>query len=179
MFLDDHGPRGLERLSSRLHAIRRQRHLQEVKHAVFIEQARQNVSNQHNSELLAQQAQYATRNSRAFANLLGIGDAWAAAHQDDDGDEDEDDNGDDKTVDKKLPASTPFNEQNQVQESLTMLLSGCEDQKLLPVPPVKKKKSDGQEGEGSEDCTSSETSTTKSEEESPSDASGSESSIIS
>jgi hypothetical protein len=169
MFLDDHGPRGLERLSSRLHAIRRQRHLQEVKHAVFIEQARQNVSNQRNSELLAQQAQYATQNSRAFANLLGIGDAWAAAHQD----------GDDEDDDRKLPASMPFKQQNQVQEIFTMVLSG-EDRKLSPIKKKKKKKkSDGQEGEASEDSTSSETSTTKSEEELPSDASGSESSIIS
>jgi hypothetical protein len=142
--------------------------LQEVKHAVFIEQARQNVSNQRNSELLAQQAQYATRNSRAFANLLGIGDAWAAAHQD----------GDDEDDDRKLPASMPFKQQNQVQEIFNMVLSG-EDRKLSPIKKKKKKKSDGQEGEGSEDSTSSETSTTKSEEESPSDASGSESSIIS
>jgi hypothetical protein len=78
---DDHGPRGLERLSSRLHAIRRQRHLQEVKQAVFDEQARQSGSNQRNSELLAKQAEFATRKSRAFANLLGIGDAWAVAQQ--------------------------------------------------------------------------------------------------
>jgi hypothetical protein len=76
---DDDGPRGLERLSSRLHAIRRQRHLQEIKHAVFLEQARQNIANQRNSELLARQAELASRSSRAFANLLGIGDAWAAA----------------------------------------------------------------------------------------------------
>ncbi len=77
---DDDGPRGLERLSSRLHAIRRQRHLQEVKHVVFLEQARQNIANQKNSELLARQAEYASRNSRAFANLLGMGDAWAVAN---------------------------------------------------------------------------------------------------
>jgi hypothetical protein len=76
LFHDD-GPRGLERLSSRLHAIRRQQHLQSVKHAVFLEQARQNVTNQSNSEELARHAAYASRKSRAFANLLAMGDAWA------------------------------------------------------------------------------------------------------
>jgi len=81
LFLDDQGPRGLERLSSRLHAIRRATALQEVKHAVFLEQARQTVTNQRNTELLARQAEFAARNSRAFANLLGMGDAWAVAQQ--------------------------------------------------------------------------------------------------
>mmetsp|Transcript_41962 Transcript_41962/g.64611 ORF Transcript_41962/g.64611 Transcript_41962/m.64611 type:complete len:249 (-) Transcript_41962:200-946(-) len=79
---DDHGPRGLERLSSRLHAIRRQRHLQEVKHAVFLEQARQNISNRPDADLLAMHAEYASRKSRAFARLLGRADAWAAGEAD-------------------------------------------------------------------------------------------------
>jgi hypothetical protein len=60
-----------------LHAIRRQRHLQEIKHAVFLEQARQQVSKQKNAELLAQHAEYASRNARAFASFLGKADAWA------------------------------------------------------------------------------------------------------
>jgi hypothetical protein len=68
----------LERLSSRLHALRRQRHLQEIKHAVFLEQARQNISNQKDSELLARQAEFASRKPRAFAYLLGHADACAA-----------------------------------------------------------------------------------------------------
>ncbi|KAG7346931.1 hypothetical protein IV203_006000 [Nitzschia inconspicua] len=77
---DDNGPRGLERLSSTPHAFRRQRHLQEVKSAVFMEQARQKESKTSNSELLARQSECATRNSRAFAHWMGVGDAWAAGH---------------------------------------------------------------------------------------------------
>jgi hypothetical protein len=60
--------------------MRRQRHLQEVKHAVFLEQARQNIANQRNSESLARQAEFASRKARAFANVLGMGDAWAVAN---------------------------------------------------------------------------------------------------
>jgi hypothetical protein len=77
----DHGSRGLERLSSRLHAIRRQRHLQEMRHAVFLEQARQHIANQRDSELLARQAEFASRKARAFASLLGHADEWAAKHE--------------------------------------------------------------------------------------------------
>lgn len=76
----DQGPRGLERLSSRLHAMRRQRHLQEIKHAVFLEQARQQIANQRDSELLGRQAEFASRKARAFAHLLGQADAWAVTH---------------------------------------------------------------------------------------------------
>jgi hypothetical protein len=75
---DDHGPRGLERLSSTHHAFRRHRHLQEVKHAVLMEQARQREANRRNSELLARYSECATQNSRAFASWMGVGDAWAA-----------------------------------------------------------------------------------------------------
>ncbi|KAG7364443.1 hypothetical protein IV203_037645 [Nitzschia inconspicua] len=78
---DDYGPRGLERLSSTQHAFRRQRHLQEVKSAVLMEQARQKESKTLNSELLARHSECATRNSRAFAHWMGVGDAWAAGHQ--------------------------------------------------------------------------------------------------
>lgn len=78
----DQGPRGLERLSSRLHAIRRQRHLQEIKHAVFLEQARQQITKQKNAERLAQHAENASRNARAFATFLGKADAWAVKNDD-------------------------------------------------------------------------------------------------
>lgn len=72
-WLEDEGPRGLEGYSSRLHAMRRQRHLQETKHAVFLEQARQNISNERDDELLARQAAMASRRARTFATLLGQG----------------------------------------------------------------------------------------------------------
>jgi hypothetical protein len=60
--------------------MRRQRHLQEIKHAVFLEQARQQVTNQRDSELLGRQAEFASRKARAFAHLLGQADAWAVTH---------------------------------------------------------------------------------------------------
>jgi len=66
----------LEGYSSRLHAMRRQRHLQDTKHAVFLEQARQNISNERNEELLARQASMASRRARTFATLVGQADAW-------------------------------------------------------------------------------------------------------
>lgn len=81
-------PRGLEVYSSRLHALRRQRHLQESKHAVFLEQARQQSHNVRDADLLACQARRASRWARSFATLLGRADAWAAATataDDDDG----------------------------------------------------------------------------------------------
>jgi len=84
-WLEDEGPRGLEGYSSRLHAIRRQRHLQETKHAVFLEQARQNIRNERDDELLAQHAEMASRRARTFAALMGKADAWAAQHDSDDG----------------------------------------------------------------------------------------------
>jgi hypothetical protein len=77
-------PRGLEVYSSRLHALRRQRHLQESKHAVFLEQARQQSHNVRDADLLACQARRASRWARSFATLLGRADAWAAATADDD-----------------------------------------------------------------------------------------------
>jgi hypothetical protein len=77
-------PRGLEVYSSRLHAMRRQRHLQESKHAVFLEQARQQSHNVRDADLLACQARRASRWARSFATLLGRADAWAAATADDD-----------------------------------------------------------------------------------------------
>jgi hypothetical protein len=60
--------------------MRRQRHLQEIKHAVFLEQARQQIANQRDSELLGRQAEFASRKARAFAHLLGQADAWAVTH---------------------------------------------------------------------------------------------------
>jgi hypothetical protein len=77
-WVEDQGPRGLEGYSSRLHAMRRQRHLQDTKHAVFLEQARQSISNERDHEQLARQAEIASRRARTFASLLGHADAWAA-----------------------------------------------------------------------------------------------------
>jgi hypothetical protein len=54
-----------------------------VKHAVFWEQARQNISNQPDADLLGRHAEFASRKSRAFARLLGHADAWAAGDADD------------------------------------------------------------------------------------------------
>jgi hypothetical protein len=47
-----------------------------------LEQARQNISNQKDSELLARQAEFASRKARAFACLLGHADAWAVRDAD-------------------------------------------------------------------------------------------------
>lgn len=58
--------------------MRRQRHLQDSKHAVFLEQARQILCNQRDDDLLARQAEQASRRARSFATLLGQADAWAA-----------------------------------------------------------------------------------------------------
>lgn len=76
--LADDGPRGLEGYSSRLHAIRKQRHLQDAKHAVFLEQARQVTWNEPDPELLARQCAKASCKARSFAALLGQVDALAA-----------------------------------------------------------------------------------------------------
>jgi hypothetical protein len=71
-------PRGLEGYSSRLHALRRQRHLRDNKHAVLFEQSRQKETvTDVDDELLAQRAASASRNARNFASLLGQADAWA------------------------------------------------------------------------------------------------------
>jgi hypothetical protein len=75
------GPRGLEGYSSRLHAMRRHRHFQDTKHAVFLEQARQNLSQAKDDTLLAKQAEQASRRARSFAFLLGRADAWAVNTQ--------------------------------------------------------------------------------------------------
>lgn len=81
------GPRGLEGYSSRLHAMRRQRHFQDARHAVFLEQARQNLSATKDDTMLARQAERSSRRARSFAFLLGRADAWAASQNNDDGDE--------------------------------------------------------------------------------------------
>ena len=65
------GSRGLEGYSSRLHAMRRQRHFQDTKHAVFLEQARQNLSQYKDDTMLAKQAEQSSRRARSFAFLLG------------------------------------------------------------------------------------------------------------
>jgi hypothetical protein len=74
---EDQGPRGLEGYSSRLHGMRRQQHMQDTKHAVFLEQARQSLSNERDDEELARQAELVSRRARTFAKLLGHADAWA------------------------------------------------------------------------------------------------------
>ena len=76
------GPRGLEGYSSRLHAMRRHRHFQDTKHAVFLEQARQNLSQAKDDTMLAKQAEQSSRRARSFAFLLGQADAWAAHSED-------------------------------------------------------------------------------------------------
>jgi hypothetical protein len=79
---DEGAPRGLEVYSSRLHALRRQRHLQESKHAVFLEQARQQSHNQRDADRIALLARRASRWARSFAVLLGRADAhWVAANR--------------------------------------------------------------------------------------------------
>lgn len=99
VLLEDEGPRGLEMYSSRVHAQRRQRHLQESKHAVLMEQARQIVLNERDEERLARQASMASRKARTFATLLGQADAWAASHVvTTSEDEDQDDDKDEKKV---------------------------------------------------------------------------------
>jgi hypothetical protein len=57
--------------------MRRQRHLKDTKHAVFLEQVRQSITNERNEEQLARQAELASRRARTFATLLGHADAWA------------------------------------------------------------------------------------------------------
>jgi hypothetical protein len=57
--------------------MRRHRHFQDTKHAVFLEQARQNLSQSKDDTLLAKQAEQASRRARSFAFLLGRADAWA------------------------------------------------------------------------------------------------------
>ena len=76
------GPRGLEGYSSRLHAMRRQRHFQDTKHAVYLAQARQNLSGYKDDTMLAKQAEQSSRRARSFAFLLGKADAWAASRSD-------------------------------------------------------------------------------------------------
>lgn len=75
----DNGPRGLEGYSSRLHALRRQRHLHDARQAVFLEQSRQRLNNQKDEGKIAKDYQMVSRNARTFARLMGHADAWAAA----------------------------------------------------------------------------------------------------
>lgn len=62
--------------------MRRHRHFQDTKHAVFLEQARQNLSQYKDDTQLAKQAEQASLRARSFAFLLGKADQWAA-YQDD------------------------------------------------------------------------------------------------
>lgn len=66
-----------------MHALRRQRHLQETKQAVLFEQARQRVLPpcERSVELLAHHAATASRRARTFAELLGQADAWVARQE--------------------------------------------------------------------------------------------------
>ena len=51
--------------------------MQDSKDAVFLEQARQIISNERDDEELARQAELVSRRARTFAKLLGHADAWA------------------------------------------------------------------------------------------------------
>jgi hypothetical protein len=74
----DAGPRGLETYSSRMHALRRKRHVRDHRQAVFLEQARQDLVSARDSERIARQAAQASKKAVAFASLVGRADAWAA-----------------------------------------------------------------------------------------------------
>lgn len=68
-------PRGLEGYASRLHAIRRQGHLRDARHAVLVEQARQTLIQDYQPELLAERSAEASLRARQFAVWLGQADA--------------------------------------------------------------------------------------------------------
>ena len=85
-------PRGLEGYSSRLHALRRARHVAETRRAVFLEQAMQSIlssstsSNNNNSDeaiqRLAETSAQASLNSRWMAMVWGHADAaWVVEQQ--------------------------------------------------------------------------------------------------
>ena len=67
--------RGLERWSSKAHGFLRGKRVGQAKHAVLMEQARQFLVNQHDSDAIANVSAVASRRSRAFAMLLGAADA--------------------------------------------------------------------------------------------------------
>jgi hypothetical protein len=56
--------------------------MMDTKHAVFLEQARQSISNERDEEQLARQAELVSRRARTFAELLGHADAWAVRSSD-------------------------------------------------------------------------------------------------
>jgi hypothetical protein len=62
--------------------MRRQQHMKDAKQAVFLEQARQSISNERDEEQLARQAELVSRRARTFAKLLGHADAWAVRSSD-------------------------------------------------------------------------------------------------
>lgn len=70
--------RGLERWLCRSYATSRAQGLNDTKHAVLLEQARQFLTHEHDDEAIAKAAQQASRKGRAFAALLGQADAAAA-----------------------------------------------------------------------------------------------------
>jgi len=76
---DSESPRGLERWSSKMHGYLRGKHVREVKHAVLLEQARQFLIDDRDDEEIARVAQRASKQSRAFAILLGAADAVVAS----------------------------------------------------------------------------------------------------
>lgn len=75
---ENESSRGLERWSSKVHGFLRGKHVGEAKHAILLEQARQFLVNQRNSDAIAYVAVDASKRSRAFARLLGEADALAA-----------------------------------------------------------------------------------------------------
>lgn len=75
---DNESPRGLERWSSKMHGYLRGKHVSEVKHAVLLEQSRQFLIDNRDEEEIARVAQRASKQSRAFARLLGAADAVVA-----------------------------------------------------------------------------------------------------
>lgn len=74
-------PRGLEEYSSYLHRIRRTRHVIEMKHAVFLEQARQTLVKSKDQEQLAHLAARASLRARSFAALVGKADEWIVRNE--------------------------------------------------------------------------------------------------
>lgn len=70
--------RGLERLICRNYAISRAQGMNDSKHAVLLEQARQFLTQERDEEAISRVAQEASKRGRAFAAMLGQADAAAA-----------------------------------------------------------------------------------------------------
>lgn len=65
----------MERWSSKVHGFLRGNRVGQAKHAVLMEQARQFLVNQQDSDAIANVSAKASRRSRTFAMLLGAADA--------------------------------------------------------------------------------------------------------